>query len=477
MKKPIKGLLVMLTALSLAACQSGRPKPEDKESTDQDKEKNVLVAVFSATGNTKDLADIVAEELDADVFVIEPEQPYTKEDMDYNTDGRCDREQADESARPAIANKVDNMDAYDTVIVAYPIWHGQAPRIISTFLESYDFSGKTMAAFCTSASSPLGESAEKLHPLVDESVTWLESRRFEAGEQPEVLKEWLEQIGLLNADTAALFDMEQKTVALNNGKTMPIVGLGTYSLDHDTCVQSVKTHLKNGGRLIDTAFMYGNEEAVGQGVKEAMAEYGIAREEIFVITKIYPSQYEDPDTAIRQALDKLDLGTIDMMLLHHPGDHDVQAYLAMEEYVRQGLIGSIGLSNYYIEELEAFLPQVNIPPALVQNEIHPYYQEQDVVPFIQEKGIVMQGWYPLGGRGYTKELLNNETIAAIAEKHHVSAAQVILRWNLQRNIVVIPGSSDPEHIKENLDLFSFSLSEEEMKQIRALDRNEKHDWY
>jgi len=130
-----------------------------------------------------------------------------------------------------------------------------------------------------------------------------------------------------------------------------------------------------------------------------------------------------------------------------------------------------------VEELTEFLPKINIMPALVQNEIHPYYQEQDVVPFIQEKGIVVQCWYPLSGRGYTAELLGDETIKAIAEAHGVSPAQVILRWDLQRGIVVIPGSSNPEHIKENLDLFDFELTEEEMEQIKALDRGEKHDWY
>ena len=116
-------------------------------------------------------------------------------------------------------------------------------------------------------------------------------------------------------------------------------------------------------------------------------------------------------------------------------------------------------------------------PALVQNEIHPYYQEQDVVPFIQDKGIVVQCWYPLGGRGYTAELLGDEVIGAIAQVHGVSAAQVILRWDLQRGIVVIPGSGNPDHIRENLDLFGFELSDEEMLQITALDRGEKHDWY
>ena len=177
------------------------------------------------------------------------------------------------------------------------------------------------------------------------------------------------------------------------------------------------------------------------------------------------------------ALEKLDIGYIDMMLLHHPGAGDVKAYKAMEHYVEAGKIRSLGLSNWYVKELTSFLPQISIMPALVQNEIHPYYQEQDVVPFIQEKGIVVQCWYPLGGRGYTAALLGDDTVRTVADAHGVSAAQVILRWDLQRGIVVIPGSGDPEHIKENLDLFGFELDETEMKMINALDRGEKHDWY
>ena len=278
-------------------------------------------------------------------------------------------------------------------------------------------------------------------------------------------------------EMTGVFDFENRKVRLNSGYDMPILGLGTYALDHDACVSSVMALLESGGRLIDTAYMYGNEEAVGEGVRRGMEEYGIPREDIFVITKIYPNQFSDPEAAIDMALEKLDIGYIDMMLLHHPGAGDVNAYKAMEKYVEAGKIHSLGLSNWYVEELTEFLPQVTIMPALVQNEIHPYYQEQDVVPFIQEKGIVVQCWYPLGGRGYTADLLGNETIQSIAQAHGVSAAQVILRWDLQRGIVVIPGSSNPEHIRENLDLFGFELSDEEMEQIATLDRGEKHDWY
>lgn len=270
-----------------------------------------------------------------------------------------------------------------------------------------------------------------------------------------------------------LFDFQTKTVALNSGYEMPIMGLGTYSLSDEECYNSVMALLEAGGRLIDTAYMYHNEASVGRAVRES----GIPREEIFVITKLYPSQFGNPEAAIEEAIEKMDIGYIDMMLLHHPGDGDVEAYLAMEKAVGEGKIHSIGLSNWYVEELEAFLPQVNITPALVQNEIHPYYQENDVIPYIQSLGIVVQGWYPFGGRGHTAELLGDEVISEIAKAHGVTSAQVILRWNLQKGVVVIPGSSNPEHIRENLDLFGFELTEDEMNRINALDRNEKHDWY
>ncbi|MDE6845426.1 MAG: aldo/keto reductase [Lachnospiraceae bacterium] len=269
------------------------------------------------------------------------------------------------------------------------------------------------------------------------------------------------------------FNFETKTVLLNSGYEMPIYGIGTYSLTGDTCVESVTAALNSGVRLIDTAYMYHNEESVGEAVRNS----GIPREEIFVITKLYPNQFSNPEAAIEEALDKLDIGYIDMMLLHHPGTGDVEAYLAMEKAVADGKIRSLGLSNWYVEELGEFLPQINIMPALVQNEIHPYYQENDVIPYIHSLGIVVQGWYPLGGRGYTAKLLGNEVIMEIAAAHGKSPAQVILRWNLQKGVVVIPGSSNPDHIQENTELFDFELTEEEMGRINALDRGEKHDWY
>lgn len=269
------------------------------------------------------------------------------------------------------------------------------------------------------------------------------------------------------------FDLQAKTVQLNSGYTMPIMGLGTYSLSDEECRASIAALLESGGRLIDTAYMYHNEAAVGQAVRES----SVPREDIFVITKLYPNQFANAAAAIDEAFEKMGLDYLDMMLLHHPGAGDVDAYRAMEDAVAAGRIRSIGLSNWYVDELGSFLPHTTITPALVQNEIHPYYQERDVVPYIQDLGIVMQGWYPLGGRGHTQAMFSDDVLVSIAAEHGVSVAQVILRWNLQRGIVVIPGSSNPDHIQENLDLFDFELTDAQMDAISALDRGEKHDWY
>ena len=276
-----------------------------------------------------------------------------------------------------------------------------------------------------------------------------------------------------NTQEEATFNFETKTVTLNSGYKMPINGIGTYSLTGDVCYDSIMSALESGVRLIDTAYMYNNEKEIGRAIKDS----NIDREELFITTKLYPNQYSNPEEAIEMALEKLDVEYIDLLLLHHPGTNDVEAYQVMEEYVRKGKIRSIDLSNWYIEELEELIPQITIMPAVVQNEIHPYYQELEVVPYVQSLGIVMEGWYPFGGRGHTSELFNDETIVEIANNHQVSNAQVILRWNLQRGIVVIPGSSNPEHIKENTEIYHFALTDEEMQKIEELNRDEKHDWY
>ena len=257
------------------------------------------------------------------------------------------------------------------------------------------------------------------------------------------------------------FNFNTKTVKLNNGYEIPLNGIGTYSLLNDVCYNSILYALQNGVRLIDTAYIYNNEEQVGKAVRDSK----INRKDIFIITKLYPNQYNNAEKAINDALKKLNVEYIDMMLLHHPGNNDVEAYKAIEKAIKEG------------KELKEFLPKINIMPALVQNEIHPYYQDTEVIEYIQSLGIAVQGWYPLGGRGHQKELLNDKVLKDIAQKHNKSVAQIILRWNLQRGIIVIPGSSNREHIIENTEIYYFELSDDDMKRISELNRNEKHDWY
>ena len=480
----------LLLAALCSTSQAATATPDTSTASSERAEGKVLVAYFSGTGVTAGIAKDMADLLQTDLFRISNVQPYSAADMAYDEKARANQEQKQADFRPQMVGDVSNMEQYDTVLLGYPIWAGLAPRVVLTFLERYDFAGKTIVPFCTSGGSPLEPSIPELQALTPQAH-WLSGKRFEAHASRGDVRAWLQQLNLLGAHAtsavvdqtarlaqsdqtkAPVFNFEQHSVMLNSGYEMPINGIGTYSLLGDTCYDAITTALKTGVRLIDTAYMYRNEEEVGRAIRDS----GVPREEIFVITKLYPNQFSQPEEAIEQALQKLNIGYIDMMLLHHPGHDDVKAYKAVEKAVAAGKVRSIGLSNWYVEELEEFLPQVSIMPALVQNEIHPYYQENDVIPFIQQQGIVVQGWYPLGGRGHTQALLNDPVITKIAQAHGKSAAQVILRWNLQKGVVVIPGSSNPAHIKENTELYDFALTAEEMAQINALDRNEKHDWY
>ena len=492
MKRPIlSGLMAMLSMTSCASCATTDDDPiaeipalDPTPGTETGKNGIVLVAYFSCTGTTEGIAEDIADITGASTFRIEAEVSYTAADLDYNSDCRANREQNNPKARPAIKGMPDGLDRYDVVFLGYPIWWGEAPRIISTFLESGDFKGKTIVPFCTSHSSGLGSSDRNLHSLAPDAA-WIPGRRFAGNTSKAELEKWISGLDI-KFDTDSDSDMDYSkfplsegkngqapTIRLSSGYDMPVVGLGTYSLTGDVCVNSVKSAISLGFRKIDTAHMYGNEVEVGRGVRES----GVPREEIFVATKIYPNQYGNPEAAIDECLRKLDLGYVDLMLLHHPGTNDVKAYKAMERYVREGKIRSIGVSCYYIKEIDEFIRQVDINPVLVQNEVHPYYQDTDVLPHIQNLGIAVEAWYPLGGRGHQKELLNDPVLTEIAGQHGKSVAQVILRWDLQRDVVVIPGSSNPDHMKENISIFDFELSDEEMARIAALNRNEKHDWY
>ena len=458
-----------------------QPEPDPENPEPQPTAGRALVVYFSCTNTTKGIADRIAEVTEAAAWRIEPEEPYTSEDLDYsNSSCRANREQNDPSARPAIKGRCEDIADYDVIFLGYPIWWGKAPKVIFTFLEGHDLTGKTIVPFCTSHSSGIGSSDTDLHQLAA-GAEWKQGRRFNGSETEETIKNWIESMDLnFNKITnAGEFNLSKgtngnaPTVRLSSGYDMPILGLGTYSLHGDVCINSIKAALASGFRKFDTASIYGNEEEVGQAIRESE----VPREEIFVATKLYPNQYANPEAAIEECLKKLDIGYVDLMLLHHPGTNDVKAYKAMEKYVEQGKIRSIGVSCYYVREINEFLPQVNIMPVLVQNEVHPYYQDTEVVEHLHNLGIVVEAWYPLGGRGHQGELLSDAVLSEIAAGHNKSVVQVILRWHLQRGVVAIPGSSNPDHIEENISIFDFSLTDNEMARIAALNRNEKHDWY
>lgn len=266
-------------------------------------------------------------------------------------------------------------------------------------------------------------------------------------------------------------------IKLSSGYDMPVIGLGTYSLRGKRCVDAVLSAIRIGYRKFDTASFYDNEVQVGQAIRQAIDEGLIKREDVFIATKLYPNEFARANRNIDKCLRKLDIDYVDLMLLHHPGSHDVEAYKTMERYVEDGLIRSLGVSNFYIREMTEFLPKVDIMPVLVQNEIHPYYQDRAVIEYLHDKGIVAEAWYPFGGRGFNSELLKDPVITKIARRHAKSVEQTILRWDFQNGVVVVPGSGNPEHQKENISIFDFELSPGEMGQIDALERREKHDWY
>ena len=272
-----------------------------------------------------------------------------------------------------------------------------------------------------------------------------------------------------------VFDFSRKTVKLNSGYEMPILGLGMFSLSDSQAENSTYWALKAGFRLIDTARIYGNEAAVGRGLRRAIDEGIVTREEVFITTKMWISDFSNGDAAVDASLQRLGVDYIDLMILHHSQpSNDVDAYQAMERAVEAGKLRSIGLSNYYEpEDFDRVVNAATVRPALLQNETHPYHQSGEMKEHIAQYGTVLESWFPLGGRGNTQTLFNDETISGIAAAHGVSSAQVIIRWHLQAGNICIPGSSNEQHIIEDYDVWDFELTEEEMAQMTALERDDR----
>lgn len=254
---------------------------------------------------------------------------------------------------------------------------------------------------------------------------------------------------------------------LNNGVKMPMAGIGTFLLTPDEAEASVLAALKDGYRLIDTANAYVNEKAVGRAMKKS----GLTREEIFLETKLWSSFYEQPD-AVEETLARLDTEYIDLLLIHQPAGNYEAGYRQMEEAYKAGKVRSIGLSNFNEAQIREILNICEVKPAVLQTEVHPYFQEKELKEFLDDEGIVIQAWYPLGHGD--RALIEEPLFTRLAKKYGKSNAQIILRWHIQAGNVVIPGSKNPEHIRDNFDLFDFSLTEEEMTEIAALDKKVRY---
>lgn len=256
-------------------------------------------------------------------------------------------------------------------------------------------------------------------------------------------------------------------VTLNNGIKMPMAGIGTFLLSPDEAEASVLAALEYGYRLIDTANAYMNEKAVGRAMKHS----GVAREDIFLETKIWPCFYEEND-AIDKTLERLDTDYIDLLLIHQPAGNYVAGYRQMEKADKEGKVKAIGLSNFNEDQIKEILDICEVKPQILQTEVHPYSQEKALKAFLDKEGIVIQAWYPLGHGD--KTLIEEPLFAEFGTKYGKSSAQIILRWHIQDGNIVIPGSKNPDHIKDNFDIFDFALTDVEMEQIAAMDKQKRY---
>ena len=267
----------------------------------------------------------------------------------------------------------------------------------------------------------------------------------------------------------------RRVVRLNSGYEMPYVGLGTWTLRGETCEQIVYGALKAGCRLLDTAKYYGNEAAVGAALRRAIADGVCTRGDVFVTTKLVPWS-KTPEADIEDSLKNLGVDYIDLCLLHQHGGNDDKVYAAMVRAAKAGRIRSVGISNFYTEEsIRHFIDDFGMAPAVIQNEHHLFYQNKALRARCVALGIVLESWYPFGGRGHAKAHLTAPTLVAIAKTHHRTPAQTTLRWMVQSGVIAIPGSANLDHVAENLAIWDFSLTAEEMAQLDALDTGRRYE--
>ncbi len=256
-------------------------------------------------------------------------------------------------------------------------------------------------------------------------------------------------------------------ITLNNGVRCPAVGIGTFMLSPADAENSVREALKMGCSLVDTANAYVNERAVGRGIRAS----GVQRENVFLSTKLWPSEYENP-RAVDETLERLGVDFVDLLYIHQPAGNWQAGYRQLEKAYREGKAKAIGISNFegkYFEELEAIWEVV---PQFIQVEAHPYFTQTELRRTLDKYGIRLMSWYPLGHGD--KSLQTEPVFAALGKKYGKSPAQVILRWHTQMGFAVIPGSRNTAHIRDNLDILDFALTDEEMGKIAKLNKGERY---
>ncbi len=258
-----------------------------------------------------------------------------------------------------------------------------------------------------------------------------------------------------------------ENTVLNNGITCPLVGIGTFTLAPADAENSVREALKMGYRLIDTANAYVNERAVGRGMKES----GIAREEIFLSTKLWPSEYENPN-AMDETLERLGVDYVDLLYIHQPAGNWMAGYRQLEKAYKEGKAKAIGISNFEGEFLAELETKWEVVPQFMQVEAHPYFAQDELRKTLDKYGIKLMAWYPLGHGD--KSLIEQPVFKKLAEKYGKSPAQIILRWHTQMGFVVIPGSKNVAHIKDNLDILDFRMTDEEMAEIAKMNTGKRY---
>jgi len=258
-----------------------------------------------------------------------------------------------------------------------------------------------------------------------------------------------------------------ENITLNNGNTCPVIGIGTFMLSPADAENSVREALKMGYSLVDTANAYVNERACGRGIVAS----GVKREDVFISTKLWPSEYENP-SAVDETLERLGVEYVDLLYIHQPAGNWLAGYRQLEKAYRDGKAKAIGISNFegrYIAELET---KWEIVPQFIQVEAHPYFTQKELRRTLDKYGIRLMSWYPLGHGD--KALLQEPVFAALGAKYGKTPAQIILRWHTQMGFVVIPGSRNVDHIRDNLDILDFALTDGEMAQIAKLDKGERY---